>query len=375
MRSTVASLMISTVLLVGLTACGESGNRAEEKIAEDSAAADNFENELVFNDVTLEQLDNEGDVGWIVNAAIARYSKDRKIARVEKPTGELYQNGEVVFKVKAERGEVYQDGRQIFLKDSIVAVDTRDGTVLRGEELEWKPQEDLLIVRKNLTGTHDKADLSAREARFFSQQRRLELQGEVVMKAEEPPLQLRGEKLEWKLDAQQVIAPESIQIDRYEGDKVTDRAVSEQATVNLETKTATLKQNAELTVLDPPLRVNSNELIWDLNAKLITSNVPVSVLHRQEQVRLSGNTGWLDISKKIFYLRENVQAFGGNDNTQLSANQLDWSIPSQEFEARGNVVFRQSDPQMTLNGPQAKGKLEDQTIVISGGRVVTEIIP
>jgi hypothetical protein len=39
------------------------------------------------------------------------------------------------------------------------------------------------------------------------------------------------------------------------------------------------------------------------------------------------------------------------------------------------VNYVQASPAFTLRGPRAVGKLEDQTLRISGGDVVTEILP
>lgn len=100
-----------------------------------------FESNLIFNDITLDQVNEKGQPIWKVKAKQALYSKDKKVAQVQKPEGELFQDGKLVYKISAQQGEVQQDGKQLFLKGQIVATDPRNGVVLRGSELEWQPQK------------------------------------------------------------------------------------------------------------------------------------------------------------------------------------------------------------------------------------------
>jgi len=61
-----------------------------------------------------------------VKAEEAIYSKDKKLAQVRKPTGELFQDGKPVYQITAQQGTI-QDGKQLFLKGQIVATDLRNG--------------------------------------------------------------------------------------------------------------------------------------------------------------------------------------------------------------------------------------------------------
>ena len=45
------------------------------------------------------------------------------------------------------------------------------------------------------------------------------------------------------------------------------------------------------------------------------------------------------------------------------------------MEANGDVVYRQVDPPASFSGQKAVGKLQEQNIEVSGGNVVTEIVP
>jgi LPS export ABC transporter protein LptC len=364
------------IVLLGLSACGgPKKSQTADKLAQDSSAAQNFDNNLTFKDVTLEQVDEKGRLLWKVKAKQARYSKDQKVATVQNPAGELYQDGKAVYKIQAQSGEVRKDGQTILLKGQIVATDIQSGAIVKGNELEWQPKVDLLLVRNNITGTHPQVQAAAKEAKVYSRARRMEFFGQVAATSKDPALGFKSEHLIWEIAKQLIVVDKPVQIDRYVGTVVSDRAVADQAEVQLKTKVATLKQNAQLSIADPPLEIASNSLVWNLNNQTVVSDQRVDVLHREQRVAISANQGRGDLEPRIFYLTGNVQGKGERNQSQLAADNLTWYIPTQQIEATGNVVYTQADPPFNLKGPKASGTLQDQNIVVSGGRVVTEIIP
>lgn len=373
----IALRLVWVMLLLGVAACQGEGQTAK-KLAQDSAVAQKLESSLTFNDVTLEQTDEQGNLLWKVKANKAVYTNDKKTAQIYNPTGDLLQDGKVVYQVSAQQGEVQKNGKTIFLKGQIVATDTQTGAVLRGNELEWRPKEDLLIVRNQVTGTHKKLQASAQEGRAFSRAKRIELNGQVIAKAIDPPLQMRTEHLVWQMQQEKVIGDRPIQIDRYKDKVITDRAFGNQAEVDLKTKIATLKQNARLALQDPPLDIASNVIVWNVGAETVASDQPVQVFERQNQLQVTANRGRVDLKPKIAYLNGNIRGVELRRKSQVYADQMTWTLATQVIEATGNVVYRQIDPPMNLTGPKAVGRLQDQTVVVSSGngtRVVTEIIP
>ena len=365
--------VISMALLWGLVACAGQ-NHTVKKLTQDSSSVQKFESNLTFNDITLEQANQQGQPVWKVKAKQATYSKDKKVAQIQNPAGELFQDGKVAYQISAQQGEIQQDGKQLFLKGQIVATDPRNGVVMRGNELEWRPKEDLLIVRNKLTTTHKQLQVVAQEARAFSRTSRIELQGQVVATATDPHLQMQTEHLIWQIQQQKIIGDRPMQIDRYKGTVIADKAKANASEVDLKTKIATLKQNAQLSLVDPPLQIDSNSMIWNMNTEIVTADQPVRVLHRQQQVTLTANRGQMDLQKKIVSLTGNVYGVGQRRQS-LKSNQLTWYIPSQLVEAEGDVVYRQVEPPASFTGQKAVGKLQEQHIVVSGGRVVTEIVP
>jgi LPS export ABC transporter protein LptC len=372
------SLAMGIALVLGIAGCTQKPLEPK-KAATDRPAAPKVDTNLSLNDLTIEQVDEKGQLLWVVKGKQATYSGDQKQATLKNPQGEWYQNGKLVFKLEAQQGEIHQNGEKILLKDQVVATDMRDGAVVRGDHLEWLPKKDTLTVHGNLQGTHEEADVTAQEARLFGQKQRMELSGDVVMRAKKSSLQIASDSLVWEVEEKTAMSDKPVQIDRYEGEgdaeKVTDRAVADRAEVNLDTQIATLEQNSQLTLVDPPVQIASNELTWDLPAERVTSNVPVRVVHNEQKITLSGNRGWIDLATEVFQLNDGIEAISQTHQAQVIAKQLTWNIPTQEFVAEGEVTYRQVDPPLSVTGPRAEGKLQEQTFSISGGRVKTEIVP
>jgi len=364
------------VLLLAAMGC-QSQNQTANKLSEDTTTVQKIDTELTFNNVDLEQADEQGRTVWKVNAAQALYSQDQQVAQVKNPTGELFQDGKPVYQIKAQEGEVHQDGKQLFLKGQIVATDPKSGLVLRGNELEWLPEKDLLIVRNQITGSHKQVQAVAQEARVFTRKQHVELQGKVVANTTNPATQLRTEHLTWLIEEEKFIADRAIAIDRYQDKKITARSTANSGEFSLKTNVATLKQNAQLALVNPPVQVASNSAVWNLNTEIVTTNQPVRIVHHQEKMTMTAKQGRMDLQKQIAYLNGDVAGSGQKGQT-INSQRLTWTIPTQLVEAQGNVVYRQTQPPVSFTGDQAVGKLQDESLVVrsgSGNRVVTEIIP
>jgi LPS export ABC transporter protein LptC len=365
---------LSTVAL--LSAC-KSENRTAQKIKQDTSATE-IEGSLVFNNVTLDQADEKGRPLWKVKAKQATYTKDKKLGRIDKPSGDLYQDGKIVLQVSANSGEIRENGQLVFLKGQITATDTRNGAVFRGDELEWRPKQDLLVVRNNLKCNHPQLQATAKEGQYFTRKQQVDLSGQVAAISKNPDLQMKTEHLLWQVKEQQVSGDKRIQIERYKGKIITDRVEADKSQLDQKTKIATLKQNVQLTSIDPPLLMSSNSAVWNINAQTVASDQPVRIVQQKENVILTANRGTVDLQRKVANLTGGVQGFGSRNQAKLYANQMMWEMPTQKIQASGNVTYQQVNPPFNTTGPAAVGKLQDQSIVVTGSpgsRVVTEIIP
>lgn len=368
-------LPVTFLLLIGLFSCG---NPSSTKPEPENSNKQNTDSNLTFFGVALEQFDEEGRPIWKVKAKQAQYTKEKEIGEVENPDGELYQDGKVVYTIKADKAKIQQDGKQLLLKGKIIAKDPRNGVVLKGNELEWRPEADLLIVRNQLKGSHKQLNSVAQEAKVKTREQRVEFSGKVVATSVDPQLQMKTEHLIWQIPQQKLIGDRPIEINRYQNNKITDRGRGNAAQVNLKTKVAILKPKAQLDLLDPNMQINSNSMIWNINQKNVKTNSPVRVFHKTENVTVTGNQAEMKIPEKTIYLRGNVKAIGERRQS-LKSQTLTWYLDQKLLAAQGNIVYRQIEPPLNFQGATAVGNLQTENIVVKGGdsgnRVVTKIIP
>ncbi|MDB9360792.1 LPS export ABC transporter periplasmic protein LptC [Nodularia spumigena CS-588/02] len=368
-------LPLTFLLVLGLVGCGGKSPTTSQS---DDADSSPKESNLTFFDVTLEQADEVGRPVWKVRSKKAIYTQEKQIGQAEKPVGELYQDGKPIYQIQADKADIEQDGQKLFLKGKILATDPVNGIVLQGNELEWLPQEDLLIVRNQINGTHKQLKAVAQEARVKTREQRIEFSGGVIANSVDPQMQMRSENLTWRIKEEILTSDRSIQIDRYNNNKITDSGKGDAAEVNLKTKIATIKKNAQLNLVDPPTQIVSNSMTWDMNAETVKTNSPITVVQRAENVTVTANKGEMKIQQKIVNLTGNVTAIGQRRQS-LKSNKLIWYLDKKLLEAQGNVIYRQIDPPINFTGETAVGNLQTEDIVVksgtSGRRVVTEIIP
>lgn len=370
------AVLISISLILSLVACGKS-DVTTDNLTENTTptAEEENETELTLNDVTLEQTSSEGKLLWRVKSNQAKYDEERQVVMVENPEGELFQDGKSIYTITASKGEVYQDKNKIVLQGDIVADDLENKVLLRGRELEWLPEENILILRYNFTGEHEDVKGSAESAKIFTQDSRMELYGKVVMRVTEPVVNLRTEKLVWLMNLGQFVSDRPIEIDRIEDKQITSRAFADGSGFDINNKIAILRQNAQVVFSDPPLQVSSQEITWNLQEETIKSETSVTVLEKEDQIILKGNQGEGDLQKNTFELEGNVVGIGDKNGAQLNSDRLIWYFETESFDAEGNVVYRQLDPPFNVVGSKAKGQLEGENVVVTGGgnNVVTEI--
>lgn len=368
-------LALVLLSLVALPAC-RPNSRGSDRLAEDSSAVKQIDNSLSFSNITLEQADEQGKVVWQVFARQASYNESKQYAVVSSPDGRLFQDGNAIYRVKSQSGQVFEDGEKIVLRGQVEATDLRTKAILRGDEAEWRPSEGILTIRNNVRGNHPQIQIAAQEGRLYDREQRMELSGQVnAITTQNPVLAVRTDALTWFMKEERVSSDRPTQIRRLMQNRVTDIASGQKAEVNLKTQLVTLRQNAQIATSDPLMQVTSNELFWEAARGLLRSEVPLTVLQPQQQIALRANRGVMNLNTRMVDLAGNVQALAQRDQSSIKSDTLNWNLNTRVFRANGNVNVRQANPPMVANGPQAVGRLENQTIVMSGGRVVSEFIP
>lgn len=367
---------IAIALVLSGTACQRQADAPQAQ--EQAAAVSEPERSLVLENATLNQVDPDGQTLWTLHADRAAYSQDRQTAQLENLHGELFQDGEIFMQVRANRGEIKEDGDRVILQGDILARDPRNGATLYSEEAEWFPEQDLLIVRKNLQGRHPRFEASAKAGHYHTREQRLELRGQVEAIASDPPLQLQAERLQWEIDQEKVSSDRPLQIDRYQGDTITDRVMADRSQLDLASKIVTLERNVDLKSTDPPLQIASNAIIWQPEQRLVTANAPVQIVNTEQEMTLTANRGQVDLETEMARFSGGVRGISQRNQATLFADKLRWEVATQQMEAEGNVIYEQADPPLRALGTTAIGNLQSEDFIVRGGqgdRAVTRIVP
>ncbi len=380
-RPVAIAAVISLTAGVGVYALFNPGPLPPTQPGESSEEEGEITPGLTLQDVTLEQPDDDGNLLWRVRGEEVTYSPNQEVAMVIQPDSELFQDGEKIYVVTADTGEIRDNGNVIFLRGNIVARGLKNGSILRGNELEWRPEEDVLIVRDNITGSHPQIRAVAEEARVYNRQNRMELEGNVVATTvvedpkAEPWLKLQTQALNWQWNEQLVTSPQPLRVEQFEDETITDVVVGQEGTLQLEEQVVNLTGDVQMQLLEMPLNVASDSLKWQVDEQLVQLDQPVRMVHPEAQITVTAQRGQMNLDNQVVNLRGNVDAQGERNQAQMTANQLTWNVEQQTLLAEGEVNYRQVDPTISVNGPRAEGRLVDQTIVVQGGRVVTEIVP
>lgn len=342
---------------------------------------------LTLRNVTLEQPDENGVLLWRVKAEEATYSPDRSVAMFTRPDGELFQDGEAIYNVTADSGEMQDNGNTIILRGNIVATGIKNGAVLRGKEMEWRPQEDVLVMRQEVTGTHPQLRATADEFRVFNRENRMELLGNVVANTvvkdpkTEPWLKLQAQQLLWYWDQEKINSPQPLRIEQFKDTTITEVVQGQKGQVNLAENVATLQGAVTMQLLALPLTLTSEVLEWRVAEEKINVSQPLTLTRPTDGLVVTGRQGAMDLANEVIRVSQDVVAVRQQPQSRLTTDQLTWTIPDQILVAEGRVNYQQVSPTLNLNGSRGIGRLQEGTFVVdggqnnSGGQVVTEIVP
>ncbi len=361
------------ILVSGLVACQASLPNSSLQADKESR----LDTQLVLNNAILEQSNQQTGTIWKIKAANIVYSQDKKTATLDKVVGNLIKDGKIIFKISANTGKVNNNGNVIILNEQIIASDPRNNSVIKSNAVEWRPQENLVLIKDNFTAIHPNLEVTATEGKYFTDIESLEIQKEITATTKKPALQLTSDRLVWKIPQAQIKSPNAIEIVRFDQDeKITDKLVSDRAEVNLTKHTATLNNNIELVSLQPNLQIATDSLTWNYQERVGNAKKPIQILDRDRNLSFTGNQGEVNLKQQIAKLTDGVQGINQQEDSELYARQLTWQLNTKKIEAIGNVIYEQADPQVKLIGEKAIGSLEDNNIVITSDnkKQVTSVI-
>jgi LPS export ABC transporter protein LptC len=363
--------IVLAIVIVGISGC------VPESKPKPKQAPAAIEAKLELDNLSFQQVDKQGKPLWKVRAQKGVYSPDKRRAKVTNLDGDFYQDGQIVLHVTAKVGEVEQAGEKVILRGDVVTKETRNQLTLIGQEVEWQPQADLLIIRDKVQANQPKFQVNADEGKYLSRKQQLDLSGKITAYYQDPRLAMQTERMTWLVKDKKIIGDKPVQIQRYQENQITSQVTANSFSTVLDRKIINLQGNVQLNATKPLLQVNGESFAWNIDRELVTADRPIQIVDRQEAVTLTAKTGELDLQKSLATLAGQALAVATRNQAKLEANRLVWEITSQQLVGTGNVVYQQIDPVIKFTGARGVGKLQDRSIVVSGGKqqVRTEFIP
>jgi LPS export ABC transporter protein LptC len=365
--------IVLTIAIFGIGGCSRQPAKLQPTPTPTAVEA-----KLSLDNLSFAQVDKQGKPLWKVRAQRGVYAPDRKTAKVTNITGDLYQDGQIILHLTAKSGELEQAGEKIVLRGDVVATETRNNLVLVGQEVSWQPKADLLTIRDRVRATKPTFQVDATEGKYISRKQQLDLAGKITAFSTDPRLAMQTEHLTWLVKDQKVIGDRPTQIQRYQGNRITDRVAANTFSSALDRKIINLQGNVRLDATNPIIQVNGESFSWNLDRELITADRPLKIIHPQESLIFNANAGELDLKASTATLTGNATGIATRNQSKLQSDRLIWQIASQQIVGTGNVVYQQIDPVIKFTGTRGVGKLQDRSIVVSSDgkqQVQTEFIP
>jgi LPS export ABC transporter protein LptC len=349
-----------------------------------SAKVKPVEGGVAFSKVVLAQADAKGKLLWKFQAQGVSYSEGQQVAKAKTLKGQLFEAGRPIFDIAAEGGTVRQTNQQVRLQGNIRVVDRQRKVLFRGKEAQWNAQSGQLLVQNGLTVSHPKLQVWGNELQASKQGQEVRVTGNVTMETRGEQggarrVRLKTNQAVWKVDEQTFQAGSAGTADRPSvaieqiGTPEKSMALAGTAQANLESGLITLLSPVQLQV--GSMTLTSRTLVWDTRSQKLAASELIQIQDPRNQISLLANRGTLEQSRNLVELQGNVEVKGLRNGARLNAEQLLWNTSTQRIEANGNVNYVQASPNLTLRGPKAVGKIAEQTLRMSGGDVVTEIIP
>jgi LPS export ABC transporter protein LptC len=397
---------IAILLCCGLVLSGCGGGKKD-------SSADNpaTENQLSIDNFSLEQSNAQGKLWWKMKAKKASYTIDRKVAQVKDLAGELYQDGQVIMKLSAQNADVIQDGEKVTLRGDVTTTETRNQLVVISQELEWQPNQDLLTISKGVRATHPKAQMTGDRGTYISRQQRLELFDKITAVAPAENIRLQTSYLLWDVATANISGNQPVRIDRFKEGKQIEQVNADSISYNIDKQVAklggaskvrfnsieqamkveansatweiqpnivTLQDKIRFDGTKPLMRVTSNNARWDIKQQLITASNALEIFDQTEQATFIANSGSLDLAKNTAVLNGNARGSSTRNQAKIQAEKITWDITTQQITGKGRIRYQQTDPTLKVSGAEALGKLQDQSVVVTGNGkdfVETQIIP
>ncbi|MGK7912856.1 MAG: LPS export ABC transporter periplasmic protein LptC [Synechococcus sp.] len=306
--------VIGLTLMALLASCG-GGNRNTSDTQATEASEDDDASGLVYEDLTLTETNEDGDLLWELNAATARYGDGGESAQLSDVSGVIYDEaGDTIF-IAAKSGIVLPGEQRMELEEDVTADAPHLNLDLSSDRAAWLPEDNILTAV-----------------------------GNVIITEQENEIELTGDRLTADLSANTISLAN-------DDDEEPLLAVSS----------------------EPPLELSMLEVEWDLAAEVVTARGNIDVFHQGESVRMQGETLSLDIPTNLLTISGNVYALSETDGAQLWTDRAEWVIGSDITQAFGNVRYLQPDQDLNVVGSTGQANWATKTFSVAGRSTLTQL--
>ena len=319
---------------------------------ESEGSVEEFEGDLVFEDVNLSRADDDGQTLWTVKADEARYSRDRRKGELTAPTGKLYQDGKVVYEVQAKQGFVEENGIVLKLAGDIKVKDLRDQSTFEGQKGRWHPQLGVFELEEGIVLTRGSDRLTAKSGQAFSKERNFILKDQVKLvslKDKKNPAagqtELTTNELVWQMKPDQVDAAGSPKLKQVDGKTKTTTTLQGERVVWLRKQQliqAVGKGKAQRIQPKEQVALQGDRLVWQQKDQVIQAigQGRVSQVEPEQQTALQAERVVWQQKDQVIQAMGNarVKQVEGGQTTDLQAQTLVWQRKEQVLRAEGNVV-------------------------------------
>lgn len=263
----------------------------------------------------------------------------------------------------------------ILLQGKIIVTDLETQAVFKGQEVEWRPGADLLTISNNLSVSHPQGQLWAKVLRVNRRRDRWVAEGAVVAETRQPKLRLKTEQAVWQSDQGQIAFDAGLEVETLGAQGREATAQGGRAAIDLAAGTVTLEAPAQVNLAQPSLEVRGEQLVWNFNQQTLRGDRGVEIDAPTQTLTLKGDRVFVEQLPQRLQVSGAVRALRQRDQAVLTTDQLTWLMADAEIQAEGNVTYEQDQPRLSLRGTRAVGNLQEQILQVSGGEVVTEIVP
>ena len=331
--------------------------------------------DLSFIDISLEQVNPQGEKIWELEALKVTYQDETQLAVLDKPSGVLFQEGEATYRVSGDSGTVNEAVSELTLEGNVVLeLLTEDGQV-EGQKLTWQPNEAFFLLEGNLQGHYQAVNFSGQRAELRNREQQLLLSDTVVADLTTNKIRLRTEALTWDIAEKVVEGIVPVVLEHYateNPEQVIDRATGDGIRADLTKQHFSLSPNALVTLGKSQLEIRSKTLLWDTIAAVIRSDTPITIT-TADRSQIRGNTGEFALNTQIATLVGAIEAQHQNPLGKLWADRVQWQLENDRIEAVGAVRYEQPSSGLKMEGTQAIGNLGSQEIEVTGSQQVKTV--